>query len=538
MSVPFPDSTRPIEAVESVEESLRALARGLARTESFGLFFAVCNSPAQGRRYIDKLREFAPDRPIETIELIKGIESILEAIVAASDQQARGPLMVLGLERSLDSTVADHPILHGLNLSRPAWPPRLARPIVFWVPEYAIGILGKEAPDFYDWQSGAYFFSEEQSSLVSADLDLSPGQIENMSSESRQRRVKELENRLTSVVWSDNPTTLSARSSWLNELGHHALVEGRLDEADVRFRASLEIAERLREPLPIAGLCSNLAAVQFGLGRYPEARLLFERAIEIEQQEGDRQALAGSLANLATLLVRAGDLEGGSGHYQRAIDLYEVLGDQRGMAMALANLAGVLRLWKRFDEAEKLLERCVELERSIGNQAGEAMAVGNLGFLALDRGDLDRAEALIRSALESEIKLGRSAGVANRLMSLGVIASRRGQLVEAGARFREALASFEQIGDPYNQAAVLSNLGVVLETSGDVGGADHAWTKAEHLFQKLGLESRADEVKAWKMALPKPLSLPTAPASAGSGCNPRAETRPGCRARRSRRGRG
>lgn len=516
MSAPSQSSVTQPEPAGSVEESLRALARGLERTDRFGLFFAVCNSPVQAQRYIERLRESAPSRPIETIELKRGIESILEAIVAASDPQARGPLMVLGLERSLDSTAADQPILHGLNLSRPAWPKRLPRPVVFWIPEFAVGILGKEAPDFVDWQSGTYFYPEDRGDLISVDLDLNPSQVESMSSEARQRRILELENRLGSVVWSDNSTTNSARSTWLNELGHHALIEGQLEDADRRFRASLEIAERLGEPLPIAGLYSNLAAVQFGLGRYSEARSLFERALEIEQREGDRKALAGSLANLATLLVREGDLEEGAAHYRRAIDLYEVLDDRRGMTMALANLAGVLRQRGRFDEAERLLERCVDLERSIGNHAGEAMAVGNLGFLALDRGDLNRAEALIRSALESEIKLGRSAGIANRLMSLGVIASRRGQLVEAGARFREALARFEQIGDPYNQAAVLSNLGVVLETGGDVGGADHAWNQAEDLFRKLGLESRADEVKAWKMALPKPLSLPTAPASAGS----------------------
>ncbi|HEV7515230.1 MAG TPA: hypothetical protein VGR07_02915, partial [Thermoanaerobaculia bacterium] len=74
----------------------------------------------------------------------------LDEILAQVSSEAQGPVMVLGLEWSCPSDATYHPVLERLNLSRPRWPIELPRPVVFWVPEYMLGLLGREAPDFLD----------------------------------------------------------------------------------------------------------------------------------------------------------------------------------------------------------------------------------------------------------------------------------------------------------------------------------------------------------------------------------------------------
>ncbi len=76
--------------------------------------------------------------------------------------------MVLGLEESNDPSDAEHPVLWTLNLSRPDWPQKLPRPVVLWVPEYMLGLLEWEAPDFLDWRSDTMNFGDMSLEEVNA----------------------------------------------------------------------------------------------------------------------------------------------------------------------------------------------------------------------------------------------------------------------------------------------------------------------------------------------------------------------------------
>ncbi len=449
-----------------------------------------------------------PARPIETIVLGPGIESILLSVVERADPNGRGPLMVMGLERALDSTAEYNLVLHGLNLSRPDWPKKLPRPVVFWVPAYALGIVGREAPDFADWQSGTHFFLGRADDVIEtrdvggpspsprADIDLPAPSLD-----ARERRDVELGSRLSSVK-NDTPEVLIARSSWLSELGRNALVDGRLEDAERLHRESLELAERIGQEQAIAAQLTNLAGVYEARGEYSRAKETLDRAIEIDQTLGDNRALGTDLANLGNLAFRQSKLERAEVLYRRALGLVEQAGDAGEVARITSNLAAVFREGGRLDEAAEALHRSRKMFRSLGDKLGEATVVGSSGLLAMDRGDYLQAEAFLLEALALDRELGRPVGIASRLAGLGIVAARQGRFDEAIGRLREAVLLFEQVGDPHGQAECWANLGAVHHAQGDFGAAREAWLRAEALYLQLNLGNKVAEVRDRLESLP------------------------------------
>ena len=137
---------------------MQALRRGLLRSEGFALYVAVCNSPADRGRLIAMLSEAMPGVTLHTVSIgAKSIDPLEEALAQLPGEPA-GTVMFLGLEKAVPSTVTDHPILQSLNLRREEWPAQLPCPVVFWVPEYVAGLLGRKAPDFFDWRSDTVHF--------------------------------------------------------------------------------------------------------------------------------------------------------------------------------------------------------------------------------------------------------------------------------------------------------------------------------------------------------------------------------------------
>lgn len=221
------------------------MRRGLTRAQGFALFVAVCNRPEAARELIASLDESMPWLGIAAVELEAGTEDMLAEVLARLPPDREGAAMVTGLERSVPSSEGDHPVLRTLNLSRPEWPRRLARPVVLWVPEYLLPLLAREAPDFLDWRSDTLHFPA-LTDREHVALDSRPhwGQASgDMTVEQRGARIEELRARLA-TPWS--PSDLLARSArfdWFLELGDQLRILGEIEEAMCLYRQALGLSE-------------------------------------------------------------------------------------------------------------------------------------------------------------------------------------------------------------------------------------------------------------------------------------------------------
>jgi len=224
---PFRDSAAKHEP-SAEEEAVTALARGLDRSQGFALFLAVCDPPAQRDEMIGRLRRAMPGVELDRIEVSPRTTDLLAEVLAQAPQ-ARGPILITGLERVISEDQSRHPMLETLNIQRPEWPRRVTQPVVLWIPELLLSFLEHEAPDFLDWRSDTVHFpsSEDEQSLLI-----------------RRDRVAELKRRLAESGPSQDRAVLVARADWLFELARE--LEG-IGESPAEAKAFHQQAVHLRE---------------------------------------------------------------------------------------------------------------------------------------------------------------------------------------------------------------------------------------------------------------------------------------------------
>ena len=432
------------------------MRRGLQRAEGFALYIAVCNSPATVRSLIDVLQESMPGVEVETVELDESAEDPLARVLALSVPGNSGPLMVVGLEKSCPSTDPDHPVLHVLNLQRPEWPKRIPRPVVLWIPEYLLSLMGLEAPDFLDWRSDTLFFPSEAAELQALTSAVWVEGLDGRMPELQRRaRIEELQARLRSTDSATDRVVLSARSSWLNELGNHLFVLGDVAGAEIAYAAALDIETRLGRRRGMIVGNGNLGALAARRENLEEAEERFEHSLSIAREINDLPGIASASANLGLNALRRQDLPRAEELTLQALDLLEKQGNDREVAIACGNLAYLYVRQGRLDEAVPLLIEAIALSEKIGDRMAAAGHYRIRAEVFRLEGDHGQAEELIRGALTIDEEMGNQAGVAADLALLGGIYREQGDVAAARESMERARDLFRALGD--SRAKVIDN---------------------------------------------------------------------------------
>jgi tetratricopeptide (TPR) repeat protein len=284
-------AVQPIETLVVVDDRER-LAHALRLARGFALFFVRCNVPAYRAELVAHLKAQLA-RPVVEVDL-EGEPDVYPAVARAAGSSAEDAvLFVYGLEHHLPSGDPERAqqTLRALNWRRAAYQ-RLGRPLAFWLPEYALAMVAREAPDFYDWNSGVFEIEvpQPQREALLADALALPDEAEaSLPVEEKRARLRLLE------------------GLWEEYRGES------LAERQARLQVALKMA-RLHE----------------SLGDYNQARRLYEESLHIAEELGDRAGVARVLHNLGVLAQQQGDYGRAWQFYERGLRISEELGDRAG----------------------------------------------------------------------------------------------------------------------------------------------------------------------------------------------------------------
>jgi tetratricopeptide (TPR) repeat protein len=385
---------------------------------------------------------------IETVMLNEQVTQPLDAVLEQVRPGGKEPVMVLGLEASNQSSMSYHPVLQALNLGRAEWPVKLPRPVVFWLPEYLLSLLGREAPDFLDWRSDTLFFRtslREDLRAFDSGLWIS-GVGENMSLSDRLDRMERLRQRLEGRDGSQDDFLWGARLSWLVEMAYHDLLLGNLEEAEKAHRRALQMEEQLGWSSPAANSYLHLGAIAQIRGCYEQARQYYERALDIKLRLGVPAEVAALYHQLGDLDWELGEDSQAEVWYRKSLHIFDELGVHAGAA-ALDYRKGVTAQESGdLEAAEKWYRKAAEVFSESGNRIGLAASLRRLGGLARERGDLARAESELSRALEIDQALGHARGLASTYVQLGLLYETRGELEKAAEAWQQARGLYLGMG--------------------------------------------------------------------------------------------
>lgn len=477
----------PDDNASLVGDSLRSLRHGLSLADGFALFVAVCNTPADRDQLIRALGESLPGTRLLTVRVNEDTVDPLDEIRLQVGPAPEGPVMLVDLEKAIPSSQKYHPVLQALNWSRPEWP-SIGQPVVFWVADYLVGLMGRGAPDFFDWRSDTLFFPALTTDELQPFLSESwkGGSDGRMSERQRRARIQELHSRISTTSNSDHSFVLATRADWLDELGLHLQLLGDYGAAEDYHRQALEINERLGRQKSIARASTNLGHLFRLRGELPEAERMYRNALVISERLEWQEGIAIAFVNLGVFFESRGDLIEAERLARKALEINERLGRQQGIAKAYINLGNLCRMGGDLIGAERFARKALEICDRQGLQEGVAAIYGNLGIIHGLRRDLATAEEMFRQSLEIDERLGKRGNIAITCGNLGFVYRLRGDLTEAERMYRKEMEIGEHLGQPEIIARANADLGRLCEDRSNPTGASEHYTKARDLYTKLG----------------------------------------------------
>ncbi len=300
------ESKEPATTLSQQYPDLKRLARGIRRSKgTFSLLFAECNLPLLRQQLSTELAQQLEFPPV-TVKLselntdAESIDSIIaQQLTHCPDDAA---VFLFDLEQLLPTLSREklRSTVRLLNWRRSELS-RLNRPLLIWLPRYAIDILAEETPDFYDWYSGIFSFSAQeeqrsqsgQAAFAGLWSDTGVHAAKHMNAEEKKKWLGTLKELL-----AEHQTPDKQRANLLNDLGYLLKSMGDNDKALHYYQQSLQIQQDIGDKAGEGATLNNISQVYHTRGDFDTALQYLQQSLQIRQDIGDVAGLCTTLFNM------------------------------------------------------------------------------------------------------------------------------------------------------------------------------------------------------------------------------------------------
>jgi tetratricopeptide (TPR) repeat protein len=229
------------------------------------------------------------------------------------------------------------------------------------------------------------------------------------------------------------------------QLGTLAMLEGDLAEAVKRYHETLELSQRLDEPLMEASAHNLLGRALGQAEQWDKAEAHLRRAAELSVSRGliaGPYGAANSWAQLAELNSLAGRLEAAETWYQKVVEVTRQSGDMVTLSVVLHNLAALLMA-----QPERLAEEALAIRKTFDPGASEIWnTYAILAGIADQEGKTEQAAEYRRLERDAKRNFAGTAHEMRRHLRVILRTCLAIQNPEKAAEFHNALPGMEERG--------------------------------------------------------------------------------------------
>jgi tetratricopeptide (TPR) repeat protein len=473
-----------LEHPENIEE-LKAITALLRRARGLMIAFVKVNHPTLLARVIAAIRASLPGLRIGEVRLSPQpaitIPSQIENALHAAEIDA---LFVYDLVRMFDWSSEDSPAISNLNLNRNYLGQQVPFPTIFFLPEHALGLIGRLAPDFWSWRSGVFDLVAEGDDAATT-LNQLTDQEWKLSVAERMEREQLLKS-IASELKQIQPRQGHSEARVNRAIAASVLLDGDADTAQAHLAVARSLFKEARDEESLALTMWLEGEAYRMLGAFDEAEQSYTAAQRFFQSVGNTGLTAYSIRGLADVHLGRGDYAQASRAYSQAEQMHRTVGDLRGVAHCNEGTADLLRLQSRFEEAIAQYETARNLYTEIDDRRNQAYCDWSLGEIALEKAQLDPAERLLKRAAKAYGLVADRRGAAHCLEALAEIELRKNNFALAQAKFEEARTAHQQIGNRIGEATCLRGLGKVALSLRAYRQAEELFTTSKQIFEEIG----------------------------------------------------
>lgn len=467
------------ELLEQYPE-LKRLQRRIRRSKGeFSLFFVECNLPTLRYELADVLSEQLETPAIQVTlpqlseHLIQFDQLIAEHI---KDEPLDSSVFLFGLENWLPTLSKEtlHQTVQQLNWRRSSFA-RLNRPLVIWLPKYALDLIAEYTPDFYDWYSGVFVFKGEKngqsleikSSLEKLHRNNNQGIAADYITKEETRRWLHTLNSLL----NESEKTDGSYVRLLNEIALLYKKLGDLDKAQDYLKKSLTAVRNSKEKSHEGTVLNNLAQIYSVRGEEDQALDLFEKSLCIYRDIGNKQGESAALNNISQVYQKKGDIEATIKYLEESLLLVQELGSKADESSVLDNISSAYQRKGEYEFALQYVERALQIDIEIGNKSGKAIAFNNISQILKALGKHDKALQYLEWSLELQQEMGNRSEEGVVLNNMASIAFGKGDYEVSLSLYEKSLLIAEEIGDKSAESVILVNIAQIYSVRGDYSTA-------------------------------------------------------------------
>ncbi len=231
-------------------------------------------------------------------------------------------------------------------------------------------------------------------------------------------------------------------------------------------------------------------------GRYQEAERYYKDAQKIYEELDDRLGTANCRLRLGINALMQGQYQEAEEYYKRAQKIYEEIGSRISVANCLARLGDAERMKDRYQEAEGYYNDAQKIYEEIGDRLGAANCSCGLGVLAVACKEFIKAEKLLSGSLSELRIIGIRSDIAECLEEFSKLKLAIGRINEVANHLNEAMEIALDVGNRYRSASINHTYGLLEEKKKNKNEAIKRFEKSIAEFTEIGVNTKADEVRA------------------------------------------
>lgn len=187
----------------------------------------------------------------------------------------------------------------------------------------------------------------------------------------------------------------------------------RYEEALPLFHASLEVFEKLDEPVEVANIYHRMGMAFRLLKQYDKAETYFRKALPLLNKFKKYEDEAGTLCELGTLYMYWGNVKQSVVFFRRSIDAYEKIRKPMLEGFTRDNLAILLINNGGYSQARVELNKAIVCKNGFGSVGKPWVTWGLLSRLDRFEGNISEAYAMRQRALDAFLLFRREGGENN-----------------------------------------------------------------------------------------------------------------------------
>ncbi len=276
-------------------------------------------------------------------------------------------------------------------------------------------------------------------------------------------------------------------------LGRVAWKQGRFDEAVSHFGVARHLAVSHGSSAVRALVENGLGVIHHERGELEQARACYGVALDLAQDDAQRGRI---LLNLGAIANIQADFETARKHYQRSRALFQHSAYARGEALALHNLGMLYADEGLWDEADESYRQCLEILEALGDRPMIARVLLNRSEVSCARERFDEAISNCDLAITICSEVGDEVERGDALRWKGHGLRLMGRHDSAQKALTEAIRIAARTQVKLLEAESSRDMGHSLAATGDHAGAHKRLERALRLFEELGAQLDAADVRA------------------------------------------